>query len=814
VGRSNNERQFTYLNGRPVDLPRLHKAVNEVWRAYELGHKPAFALDLQLPPGAFDVNVTPDKREALLVGEANLVSRLKAALHSAWEESRRTFPAAPLLTTATLDSFASAAPLLPAASAASGVTAAAPNNTAGHAFRVGADPAPAENATPAAALSGRAAVLAALTGAAGLGASAATASLKSKARGRSILEVAVAAAAAAGARPIAPTAGAPLVRSLPPWSQPALGDQDVSAACGSSSHAAHGRDEAEGVADVACCPSSQLSSKRRRATPIEPAAQPALLATSSASCCSGGLHHSVAACEHGDEGASGAVSHVDHHADSVPRAKRPRITEGVCELSPSGNVETVNDSGEAAREKAMRIDGGEERRPSASSSPQRPMSQVARGSTPAVFPVDWQRVVAVSEAKGSSLRRGIALLRGVREQGRQVPPPTGDEAAGDFAAARVPLTVDQQFCVLTEATEHAATEVWHGQSAARRLLRQRSQLMAGRERPAPPASCRPEAAASPLPPLTQASTGGLVGSDGVETVDVLEGATGAGSVTAAALGDAAIVGPAGGALAYGLSAASAAEAALTRTLHQAQFRQMSGRVFGQFNRGFIIASVGGGDVYIVDQHASHEKARYEHLMASTVMHEQRLLLPRPIDLTAGEEGVVLDHMPTFNSNGFHFAVDMAQPPGRRLRLSAVPFSRGVTFGDEDVRELASVLAEGAGSGEQIVRIPKTAAVFASRACRSAVMIGDPLSLDRMRSIVAGLAQLHQPWNCPHGRPTLRHLVDLSRLPSALSPAGSDQALAPLDVEAVDGERGVAGCVTARQAAGQDDDANGDELGDT
>jgi len=818
VGRSNNERQFTYLNGRPVDLPRLHKVVNEVWRTYELGHKPAFALDLQLPPGSFDVNVTPDKREALLVGEADLVSRLKAALHSAWEESRRTFPAAPLLTTATLDSFASTASLLPAASAASGATAAALSRKAGQgapASDVGADPASAGMATPASAVSGRAAVLAALTGAAGSGAGAATASLKSKARGRSILEVAAAAAAgtATGARPNASTAGAPPVRALPPWSQPALGGQDAGAASASSSHGAHGRGEAEGAAEVACCPPSQLSTKRRRPTSIDPSAQPAPLETSSASCCSGLSHHSAAVCDHGYEGASGATAVSNAITDSVPRAKRPRAAEGVCECSPSKNVEAVSDSSEAAREVRVGIDDGEARRTSAGSGLQRLMSQAAQVSAPAEFDVDWQRVVAVSEAKESALRRGIATLRRTRERDCQALPPTADEGAADVAAAHARLTVDQQFRVLMEATELAATEVWHGQSGARRLLRQRSQLRRDGGTPAPPAVCRQEAAASQLPPLTHTSAEGLLGPDGVETADALEGATGAGSVTAAALGDAGTVGPAGAAPVCRMSSASAAEAALTRTLHQAQFRQMSGRVFGQFNLGFIIASVGGGDVYIVDQHASHEKARYEHLMASTVMHEQRLLLPRPIDLTAGEEGVVLDHMPTFNSNGFHFAVDMAQPPGRRLRLSAVPFSRGVTFGDEDVRELASVLAEGAGSGEQIVRIPKTAAVFASRACRSAVMIGDPLSLDRMRSIVAGLAQLHQPWNCPHGRPTLRHLVDLSRLPSALCPAGSDEALsiAPLDVEAADGDYGVAGSVTARQAEGQDDEANGDEL---
>ena len=57
---------------------------------------------------------------------------------------------------------------------------------------------------------------------------------------------------------------------------------------------------------------------------------------------------------------------------------------------------------------------------------------------------------------------------------------------------------------------------------------------------------------------------------------------------------------------------------------------MAQRIIGQFNLGFIIARSGaGGDVYIVDQHASHEKKRFEELVAGTVLHEQRLLLPRP-----------------------------------------------------------------------------------------------------------------------------------------------------------------------------------------
>ncbi len=67
IARSNNDKQFLFLNGRPVDIPKVSKTINEVWRMYEMKHKPAYVLDLQLPPGSFDVNVTPNKREVFLV---------------------------------------------------------------------------------------------------------------------------------------------------------------------------------------------------------------------------------------------------------------------------------------------------------------------------------------------------------------------------------------------------------------------------------------------------------------------------------------------------------------------------------------------------------------------------------------------------------------------------------------------------------------------------------------------------------------------------------------------------------------------------
>ena len=72
----------------------------------------------------------------------------------------------------------------------------------------------------------------------------------------------------------------------------------------------------------------------------------------------------------------------------------------------------------------------------------------------------------------------------------------------------------------------------------------------------------------------------------------------------------------------------------------------------------------------------------------------------------------------------------------------------------------TLLAEAPG---QDVSLPKLRSMFASRACRSATMIGTHLEVPKMRALVRQLATLNQPWNCPHGRPTLRHLLDLSRM---------------------------------------------------
>jgi len=55
-------------------------------------------------------------------------------------------------------------------------------------------------------------------------------------------------------------------------------------------------------------------------------------------------------------------------------------------------------------------------------------------------------------------------------------------------------------------------------------------------------------------------------------------------------------------------------------------------------------------------------------------------------------------------------------------------------------------------------------MFASRACRKSIMIGSALTKAQMQQVISHMACMESPWRCPHGRPTMRHLVDMASLP--------------------------------------------------
>ena len=64
--------------------------------------------------------------------------------------------------------------------------------------------------------------------------------------------------------------------------------------------------------------------------------------------------------------------------------------------------------------------------------------------------------------------------------------------------------------------------------------------------------------------------------------------------------------------------------------------------------------------------------------------------------------------------------------------------------------------------KELLRPKKVYAMLASRACRSSIMVGRALDQKTMKKVVMNLATLESPWNCPHGRSTLRFLKKMKQ----------------------------------------------------
>ncbi|XP_037082380.1 mismatch repair endonuclease PMS2-like [Pollicipes pollicipes] len=205
---------------------------------------------------------------------------------------------------------------------------------------------------------------------------------------------------------------------------------------------------------------------------------------------------------------------------------------------------------------------------------------------------------------------------------------------------------------------------------------------------------------------------------------------------------------------------SAAEQELKLQIKKEDFLEME--VLGQFNLGFLVTRL-GEDLFLIDQHASDEKFNFERLSRQPLA-KQPLVVPQELELPAVSEETLLSRPEPFAEAGFQVSVDESAPPGRRLRLLAAPAVQGVVCGRADLEELIWLVQESPGPLTAI-RPSRVRAVLASRACRTSVMIGTALSPAGMTRLVRNMADMEQPWNCPHGRPTMRHLVCLSLLRS-------------------------------------------------
>ena len=212
------------------------------------------------------------------------------------------------------------------------------------------------------------------------------------------------------------------------------------------------------------------------------------------------------------------------------------------------------------------------------------------------------------------------------------------------------------------------------------------------------------------------------------------------------------------------------EERLSLKVSKEDFSRMN--IVGQFNLGFILAvrpshsSSTSDELFIIDQHASDEKYNFERLQTTTIVQNQRLVHPHPLDLTAIEEEVILENNSALVRNGFIVDMDTTGdiPVGQRCKLVSLPMSREVTFDTTDLEELIALLAEtGLSASAPLNSVPrpiKVRKMFAMRACRSSVMIGKSLSMKQMERLVKKMGEIDKPWNCPHGRPTMRHVLGL------------------------------------------------------
>ena len=170
------------------------------------------------------------------------------------------------------------------------------------------------------------------------------------------------------------------------------------------------------------------------------------------------------------------------------------------------------------------------------------------------------------------------------------------------------------------------------------------------------------------------------------------------------------------------------------------------RVLGQASALFIIAE-GPEGVYMVDQHAAHERILYDEICAAVAARAvtvQPLLEPALVELSAQQMGTLHDCAELLREHGFE-----AEPFGAATcMVRALPALLGRARIGEVLAELLDDLGEGKEHGDRQERL------LATMACKAAVKAGQTLGMEEMRAIVERLETTSRPRTCPHGRPTM------------------------------------------------------------
>lgn len=178
------------------------------------------------------------------------------------------------------------------------------------------------------------------------------------------------------------------------------------------------------------------------------------------------------------------------------------------------------------------------------------------------------------------------------------------------------------------------------------------------------------------------------------------------------------------------------------------------RVVGQVGALYIITE-GPEGLYLIDQHAAHERILYEKFMAQRqnasngTIAQQQLLQPLPLHVGSGLAGLVAQHLEELNQAGFTIEAF----GGDSFLVRALP---SVLSGQDPLRTVEEIV-QGLADRRNLVGETVEARLVKMICKRAAIKAGQLLSDLEMQELVRQLEECQSPRTCPHGRPTMIQL---------------------------------------------------------
>ncbi|MCP4404957.1 MAG: DNA mismatch repair endonuclease MutL [bacterium] len=172
------------------------------------------------------------------------------------------------------------------------------------------------------------------------------------------------------------------------------------------------------------------------------------------------------------------------------------------------------------------------------------------------------------------------------------------------------------------------------------------------------------------------------------------------------------------------------------------------RPIGQFDETYILAQA-GEELFIIDQHAAHERIFYEKYKAqfqSKDLEVQQLLFPVSIELSHREQAILEDHLDSLREHGF----ELEPFGGTTYLLKAVP----ALLAQSDYKKLLYDIIDRFESNKSVTIEQKLDQVFRLMACHTAVRAHQRLQDTQIIALLKQMDELDLAYTCPHGRPTV------------------------------------------------------------